>query len=87
MNSQASPDGKPRRSAVNKGQVWSAADMGDVHSNPLPYLLNLQASSFPSFRSQSSDLHGSQLLSTCRTWCLDTVRKYKVCFIPGWPMA
>ncbi|KRY46705.1 hypothetical protein T03_7126 [Trichinella britovi] len=47
MNSQASPDSKPRRSAVDEGQVRSASDMGDVHSNPLPYLLNLETSSFP----------------------------------------
>ncbi|KRX83972.1 hypothetical protein T06_8044 [Trichinella sp. T6] len=47
MNSQASPDSKPRRSAVDEGQVRSTSDMGDVHSNPLPYLLNVETSSFP----------------------------------------
>ncbi|KRY77975.1 hypothetical protein T4B_4721 [Trichinella pseudospiralis] len=47
MNSQASPESKPRRSAVDEGQVRSASDIGDVHSNPLPHLLSLETSSFP----------------------------------------
>ncbi|KRY55790.1 hypothetical protein T03_17861 [Trichinella britovi] len=52
-------------------------------------------SRFPRFHfsdAGSSDLHGSQLLITCRTCCLDTVRsvclaKHSVRFIPGWSTA
>ncbi|KRZ00455.1 hypothetical protein T11_15781 [Trichinella zimbabwensis] len=40
----------PWSAKVNKGQLWSASEMGNAHCNPLRYLLNLKASSFPLFR-------------------------------------